>query len=195
MRPSLILCSLLFAGCWKTGNTSSHKPAKNDVRVDLASINLGDDCGAAVTETSAKTAPVDAQDIPPGDAGRSFACIQTTMQLQIMNNGSEPTAIRVKRVELLDAGGKVLDDLTAQRPNAWEPATSTYVAWDQVAKGGAVQASYQLIGLDWNKVPGGRWEAHTKTFTLRVTVAVGDSERTVEKKATAPAMIEPDVVT
>jgi hypothetical protein len=52
-----------------------------------------------------------------------------------------------------------------------------------------------LSSPDWNAIAGGRYGAQGKLFTLRVTVTVGSSEKTVEKLSITPIMIEPAVQT
>ncbi len=58
-------------------------------------------------------------------------------------------------------------------------------------------ASYSLSAPSWEVLPGGR--ATVVPFRVRVTIAIGDEERTFDKPAVVsievPAMLEPGVVT
>lgn len=153
---------------------------------------------------AAKVGRSASQDVPArGAAGESMSqervrhsCQQTSMQLYFRANS--PTAVKIKSVELLDASGKHIQDLAVRAPTVWN--NSSYVAWDEKVIGGAkqVSASYALATPDWTKL-GGRMEAQTKTYHLRVVVLVGDAEHTLEKMSISPMVIEvraePDVVT
>ena len=109
--------------------------------------------------------------------------------------GVKPTTIRIKRVELLDTKGNVLEVLTASVPTEWT-SQGAYVAWDETIDArDVIKASYTLNAPNWNKLTKGRFNAHSHTFQLRVTVAIGSSNRTVEKQSITPARIQPMVVT
>jgi hypothetical protein len=142
---------------------------------------------------SASAVPADCA--AEGCGGSRYACEPTSMQLSVRSSMAEPTAIAIKKVELLDKNGLVLGVLTPRTPSKWNG--SAYETWDQqIAPSTSLSASYRLSAPLWHEiVDGGRWEAHTKTFQLRVTVGVGSGERTVEKKAITVAMMEPPVPT
>lgn len=186
----LVLLSLL-ASCWKSGTTHEPPVTKTgDVTIELASVNLGDDCPETIdagANAKASSAPISA-DMP------RMECVQTSMQLSLHGTGAT-TDVRVKRVELLDDHGKLVSVLTPAAPTRW--FDDSYAAWNQQIHGGEnVQASYSLRGLDWSKVAGGRMSNQDRTFTVRVTLAVGSGERKVEKSTTMPKIsIEPGVVT
>ncbi len=198
--------------------------AATDVVVELAGATLGEDCGdsarppppppAAPSTLAQARTEADARRAPPATADRvaehdqseakcagsgcrpPTGCEQTTMQLWLRTPaGPGPTTIRIKRVELLDAKGKPVGELAARQPSKWDDKGS-YVTWDEtVAPDQRLVASYALSSPDWNTITNGRWNAAGKTFTLRVTVVVGSSERTVERQALSPAMIEPQIET
>ncbi len=109
--------------------------------------------------------------------------------------GFKGSSVKIKRVELLDTKGKVVQTLTAGVPASWNAAAGMYVACDEKLGKDAVKATYQLSSPDWNKLTGGRMNAPSHTFQLRVVVTVGGSDRTVEKTAIVPARVEPMVVT
>ena len=113
------------------------------------------------------------------------------MQLSVKAPAAEQ--VSVKKVELLDANGTLINELLATAPQKWDGAA--YAAWDQqVAAGDDIVVAYALGAPDWNKI-GGRYAANGKTFQLRVTLVVGTTERVVLKQAIAAAHIEPAVPT
>jgi hypothetical protein len=134
---------------------------------------------------------------PGGCSGPTRTCTPTSMQLAVRApSDAEATTIRVTKVELLDPSGKtVVDTLTARKPSRWD-GDGAYTGWNEkVAPGQSIAASYLLSTPNWDKLAGNRWNAHTKVFQLRVTVAIGDAERTIEKQSVVPAAIEPEVET
>lgn len=117
------------------------------------------------------------------------------MQLALRASpGAGPSAVKIKKVELLDNRGKFLAVLDARTPMRWDGAS--YVEWrESVDAGQKLNASYLLSSPNWDALTAGRWSAHTKTFQLRVTVAIASSDRTVDKRSITPAMLEPSVPT
>ena len=195
------LLLVALAGC----APADANPTK-DITVELSAVTLGDDCAVvpsnpkpakpsrAAPSTPAVRAPADACD-GPGCGGYS-RCDQTTMQLSIKAPaGTKPTAIKIKKVELLDAKGKVLEVLISKLPSKWD-GSSSYIAWnEQVGAGESVKAMYNLNAPNWNKLTNGRWNAHSKTFQLRVTVTVGSESTTVEKQSITATQLPPAVPT
>jgi hypothetical protein len=196
---------LVIAGCAKSDATPNQ-----EVAVELAAVTLADDCGLnpalpapkiKADADEGKRAP-DAKRKPGSDdldcggmgCGRG-ACEQTSIQLSIKATATaKPTTIKVKKVELLDDKGKLLETLTAKQPSRWN--AKKYIAWNEsVAAGETLATSYLVSSPNWNKLTNGRRNAHTKKFQVRVTLAVGTQSRTFEKQVTAPAMVEPDVDT
>lgn len=215
---ALAAAAAALAGCWSNSKPGT-TPQRGDVTVNLAAVTLADDCGedfaapppvAAGESVSQSRAPITAADIPPGVAQGSCAsegdcahigrraCEQTTMQLSVRSTAGAPTSIRIKRVELVDEHGTLIGQLDARAPVVW--VSDAYKPWDQtVAPGATLAASYALSAPPWEQLEGGRWGAASKSFQLRVTLAVGEADRTIDKVAivstVAPAMIEPPVVT
>ena len=200
-----------LAGCWSNSKPGP-PPQRGDVAVDLAAVTLAEDCGtdftapppaAAASQASHASAPRGPGDVAQGSCAsesdcsgmRARACEQTTMQLAVRSTSGAPTNIRIKRVELVDEHGKLIGQLEARAPTVW--ANDGYQPWDQtVAPGATLATSYALSAPPWDQLEGGRWGAASKTFQLRVTLAIGDADRTIDKVAiVAPAMIEPPVVT
>lgn len=214
MRVALLLALIACSG---------NRSSKDGVTVELASVTLANDCGSygapppppsvmasreapsrqagAAAQESAASMAAD-QDISAAEAvpGRSRlhrgGCQQTSMQLYF--RASAPASVKVKKVELLDVAGKYLQDLTPRLPTQWNG--SAYVAWDEKVVGGNTQvsASYALAAPNWDRL-GGRMTAQTRSYHLRVVIAVGDAEHTLEKMSITPVVIEvhpePDVVT
>lgn len=131
----------------------------------------------------------------PGSYAPSY-CQQTSIQLALQATGtSAPTPVKIKKVELLDANGKFVAELTASGPTKWSDAGS-YQAWDQtVAPSEQAAVSYVLSSPAWHSMEGGQYAQTGKTFQVRVTVLVGAKDRVVEKKAIQPAMMPPPVPT
>ena len=92
--------------------------------------------------------------------------------------------VAVKKVELIDERGATV---WSDAAGADQPCDPTLPA------GGKLSVSDALSAPDWSKIPGGRWEAHAKKVQPGITLTLGTADRTVEKKAIAPAMIEPAV--
>lgn len=192
------------------GRTARDRLAGNGdaVVVELAAVTLGDDCGdhgsipppvasAGKPHPGVMAVPAEA---PPGDICENCApyrphCDQTSMQLSLRaTTGTGSTTVSIKRVELLDSRGNFLSDLSARAPTRWDGAT--YTPWNQnVDAGQTLAASYSLSSPNWNELTGGRWQAHTKSFQLRVTLTVGSKNRTVDKQSITPALLEPAVPT
>jgi len=106
------------------------------------------------------------------------------------------SSVKIKRVELLDTKGAVVQVLTASAPMQWSVTQGAYIAWNEKVGGkDAVRATYNLSSPDWNKLTKGRMNAPGHTFQLRVIVTVGGAERSVEKSAIVPARVAPMVVT
>jgi hypothetical protein len=197
-----------FAGCW-----SSSKPGptaqRGGVTVDLAAVTLAEDCGddfaapPPAASASQASMPKMAGDVAQGSClegsecgGGARACEQTSMQLAVRSTSDAPTIIRIKHVELVDESGKLVGRLEPRAPVVW--ASDGYRPWDQtVAAGTTLATSYALSAPPWHALDGGKWGAASKTFQLRVTLVIGDSDRTIDKVVAiaAPAMIEPPAVT
>lgn len=194
------LSLLVLAGCWTSSQPSTPLTPDGQVTVELAAVTLGDDCN----DTESIAPPV-ARDKPSPNAGAPMPadicvgcapirphCDQTSMQLAL--RAATPVQIKVKKVELLDGRGAFLATLEARTPMRWNG--ESYVGWTQtVDAGGTLNASYLLSSPNWDALTNGRWSAHTKTFQLRVTLAIGSAERTVDKQSITPAMLEPPVPT
>jgi hypothetical protein len=193
------LSLLILGACWTSSPqpTVTPQPSAPDVKVTLASVMLGDDCdhefGLAPAPAKAPM-PADCAPGPNGCGSPKMSCEQTSMQLSLhASEGAGSTNVRVKKVELLDVRGNVLGELAARSPAKW--TGSAYEMWnEQIAPNQKLNATYALSAPDWDKL-GGRWNAHSKTFQLRVTLAVGTRDRVALKQSITPAMLEPPVPT
>jgi len=191
---------------------------QGDVKVELSAVTLGHDCGgswtppppatraAAPAEEAAPATPMKRPAAPAvacaqghdcgGGSHHRGDCQQTSLQLALhaAGNGS-PTPIRIKKVELLDAKGGFISELTASSPTRWSDAGS-YQTWDQlVAPGEHAAVSYQLSSPSWHAMEGGQYAQTGKTFQVRVTLLVGAKDRVVEKQAIQPTIMPPAVPT
>jgi hypothetical protein len=220
-----VVVAIALAACESTSTPGPTKPDPGfspapEIAVELAGVTLAEDCADGIAtkpitppaqpvqQTPKPAAKVDAnasQDISAGACAggpgscrgpSQPACEQTAMQLSVkVPAGVAASSIKVKKVELLDDAGTAVGELTARAPTKWDGGA--YIAWDEALPGGAAQlsASYKLTQPDWNKLTGGRMNAPSKRFRLRVTFAIGSKDRVVEKQSITPAMPEPVVVT
>ncbi len=169
------------------------------VDVAIASVTLADDCGTGPTavppaQPQAQVQAGDSLHEPAAkrSAGASMsmarrACEQSSVQLRVANGTDAASKVTIQKVELLDARGAKVADLTPRAPSRW--ADDTYQAWDeQVAASATLQVSYALTAPS---------VARGATYTVRVTLVTGDGERTLEQPVhlEAEASLPPGVVT
>jgi hypothetical protein len=216
---------LLLFGCAKSEPTKDPGPAVTpvapEITVALAGVTLADDCGdgaptkplppppspaaagsgqqpasPAASMPAAESVSAGACAGPGCGALPQPACEQTSMQVALRAPaGAAATKIRIKQIELLDHTGKSVGTLTARAPSKWD-GKGTYVSWDEaLAAGTELVASYKLSAPDWTTLTGGRWNAPSKRFSLRVTVTISDKDRTIEKQSIVPTTPEPAVAT
>ena len=183
------------------------KPGRNDEcralsDLSIASVTLADDCGTGPT-AEPPVAEAGSMQQPAGPAGEresmskgsarasmsgDRACEQSSVQLRVANGTTAASAISIKKVEVLTESGDVIGELQWRTPSRW--VDDAYQAWDeQVAPSQVLQVSYSLTAPG-PVLPG-------STYTVRVTVAAGDGERTIETKTTlqAEASLPPGAVT
>lgn len=187
------------------------------IEVRLSSVTLADNCNTPVKPGVPKTkfakppatpaAPATRDDVAPSDApaqitkpgapgvaprGR-FGCQQTSMQLQIASTSAKSTPIRIKRVELLDEKGKLVEVLAAREPTRW--TDSGYALWDQtVGANETLEASYSLTAPSWHKMSNGR--GRDRLYQLRVVVSAGGKTQRIDLQSISPVnMREPAVPT
>jgi hypothetical protein len=190
-----IVAALALSSCWKS-TAEPKRPEAGGVDVALASVTLGDNCGRAPVAqepAAAKRAPsaelADASN--SGAPAGNISCEPSAMVLSLKSTGNA-TKIAIKRVEVLGADGKAIGELTPSNPTLW--TESAYVPWDEaLAAKQTAQATYTLTVFDWSKVEGGRYSG--TPLTVRVTLEVGSTERTVTKQTEIRTMPDPDVVT
>lgn len=205
MKRILTPCLLLIA---VASCATSEAKTPDELSVVLASVTLADQCpnatpppptGFAKPPATAKTTTAPAARgscAGPGPcSGPRRHCEQTSMQLTFKPAVALDSSVRIKKVELLDAKGKVVQVLMAAGPMAWSASAGAYVKWDEKLGKDVVNASYTLSSPDWNKLTKGRINAPGYTFQLRVIVSAGGADRTIEKTAIVPARVEPMVVT
>lgn len=195
-RPSSLLVFVVGVAC-SAGPARTPKPDPNTVDVAIASVTLADDCGGgpttappiAVAPQAQAAEQASAQKISAGASlsQAKRACEQSSVQLRVTNGTAAPSAIAIQKVELLDESGAAIADLAARAPSRW--SDDTYQAWDErVAPSETLQVSYALSAPLVQR---------GATYTVRITIATGDGERTIEQRATleAEASLPPGVVT
>jgi hypothetical protein len=196
LRPALFL-ALVTAACGASSEPDTTTPPTNahdQVEISIASVTLADDCGggpsagfaqppAAEHEGPSQGAAMKSQAISAGDR----ACEQSSIQLRIANPTDEASSIAIQTIEVIDASGARVAELTSRAPSRW--VDSAYQAWDeQIAPNQVLQVSYAL------STP---YLARGASYTVKVTLATGDDQRTLEQKTTlqAEASLPPDAVT
>ena len=167
--------------------------AASAVVVAVASITLADDC-----PREGKTAAIEAEPKAKMKADRddsaasrnsrakreAAACVQTAVQLDLRSSATAATTITLRKVELIDATGRVLGELTPRSPDRWTDEGS-YVAWDQsLAAGVTLKASWALSAPTWATYGTTKSAAAAQVFQLRLTVAVNGADQIVEGQAT-----------
>lgn len=188
-----VLLFAAVAGCWSSSQPKPEPKGTGDVEVTVSSVSLGDDCPDPGAPTPDEPVHGSCAEGSECNFGRHPSCEQTSLQLSFHANGAA-TKIQIKKIELLDTSGKQLGTLQPRKPTKWSDS-GAYVEWDQVVAAGAtMKASYSLSAPDWDKLPGGRFDA-TTTYKVRVVVTVGDKEQSFEKEATVSATQEAPVVT
>ncbi len=193
-----------LVGCSKAGPTEPPAPVSQPqtpafkapapggkVVVEMTAATLADDCGGTPPSSpppAAKTAtkkrePADTNSFKSDDMNRRDSkmkrkCEQSSMQLSLASPaGAKSAELRIRRVELLDAGGALIGQLTPSSPTMWSDAGS-YVPWDQQIEPGRVNAvSYVLSQPDWSAVK----DRANKTYVLKAVITVGGADETVQK--------------
>jgi hypothetical protein len=173
-------------------------PTGEPVQISIAAVTLADDCGhgptvAPVPETASIEKPGRrrSKDVSMGRESMSLAgaraCEQSSLQLRVENASGAPATITIRKIEIIDEHGAMVGELTARAPSRW--VGDTYQAWNEEI--GADQIMQVSYALSEPYVHAG------ESYTVRVTVAAGDDERTVERRTMieAPASLPPGVVT
>jgi hypothetical protein len=203
VRRSLFLA--LTAAALSCGGTVTDPTLPNGepVQISIAAVTLADDCGTGPrTPPAPETASIQKQPSRK-EAGREArsvaydsewagargdrACEQSSLQLRVENGTGAPATISIRKIEIVDERGTTVGELTAREPSRW--MDDAYQPWDeQIGADQIMQVSY---ALSQPFVHAG------ESYTVRVTVAAGDDERTVERRTMieAPASLPPGVVT
>jgi hypothetical protein len=203
LRTSLFLALSAFAlSCGGSPNPDTtprpdHPPTGSQVDLAIASVTLADDCGTpptAIPELRSGISIEERDDRPakPQFASMSrmrgdTACEQSSIQLRVANGTSAAATISIRKVEVLDDTGALVGELASRSPSRW--ANDAYQPWDeQLAPADVLQVSYALSAPN---------VARGESYTVRVTIATADGERTLEQRTTleAEASLPPGAVT
>jgi hypothetical protein len=185
MRTAWLL-ALSTAACWHSQTTTTTSPPpSNPVEVTVSSVTLGDDCGGVAEDEAEGKTRCDNDRL-------AEECAQTSLQLAV-TSGDGASTLRVKKVELVADNGIVLE-LAAHRPTTWSQS-GAYKPWNQqIAANEQLKVMYALDSPDWDRL-GGRWASQSRTFQVRVTLAIDANERVFETRAEVAAMMEPMIET
>jgi hypothetical protein len=184
------------------------------VSVVVASVTLEQDCPdppPATPASSERPAPAPAQKVAPGasapmpprpgDAPSAVAhrraCQQSTLQLEIRNDGKAEAGIRIASIELRDVqSNSVLVPIASRLPSAWADG-ATYDQWNErIAANAKLNVSYRLTPPEWYTVEGklgSGIDSHGRQFELGVTVEIDGKPITVRSPAftRAPEIVMP----
>ncbi len=180
-------------GSATVGTATPTVTAASNVVIAVASITLADDCPRASQTAALEAAPKakmkadrDSTYYPGGNQAtkESAACVQTSVQLDLRSAASAAAKITLRKVELIDASGKVLGELTPRAPDRWTDEGS-YVEWDQsLAAGASLKASWALSAPAWTAYGTTKAMAAGQVFQVRLTVAVNGADQVVARQAT-----------
>lgn len=174
---------------------SQPPPDPAEIRVEIASVTLGQECDPAAGAKAEATIKADADVSAAAAADKSAskrkrACEQSTLQLSVWGaQVGKPVELRLGAVELLDENGRALGRLVAREPTRFDG--DVYRVWDQqIAPRSTQTVSYKLGATP---VP----IARDTGYRVQVHVTVGGRERTVTKslRLESPAYAPPDVKT
>jgi hypothetical protein len=186
------------------------------VSVVVASVSLESNCpdpAPAAPETPAvaqeiappskRSAPSAGAPMPPrpGDAPSAVAgrraCQQSTLQLEIRNDGKSEAGIRIASIELRDVqSNSVLVPIASRLPSAWADG-ATYDQWNErIGANTKLNVSYKLTPPEWYSVEqklGSGVDSHGRQFELGVTVEIDGKPITVRSPAftRAPEIVMP----
>lgn len=184
------------------------------VSIVVASVTLEEDCPDPAPATPAVVAPgavAPAHEIAPsagapmpprpGEApsvvAHRRACQQSTLQLEIRNDGKAEAGIRIASIELRDVqSNSVLVPVRSRLPSAWADG-ATYDQWNErIAANTKLNVSYRLTPPEWHTVEGklgGGVDSHGRQFELGITVEIDGKPVTVRSPAfaRAPELIMP----
>lgn len=198
LRSTLLASLAAFAvacGGSKPQQPPIKKPVPNTVDVAIASVTLAEDCGTGPTtqppaQSMSRTRPstefADMAEAPARSMAKRM-CEQSSVQLRVANGTAAASDISIKKVELIDESGNVLRELTPREPSKW--TGDSYQPWDgKIDAAQTLQISYSLSEPAVSA--GG-------TYTVRVTIASAEGDKTLETKKTleAPASLPPGAVT
>lgn len=161
------------------------------VSASIASVTLGDDCGAGAGAAKAPAAG-DCAPVPdagsgdsgfaPGGCGGGTYCQQSNVQISFTAvGGSNSAQVQVVSVKLVNATtGALVDTLTAKKPQAWNG--TVYAAWDQTIKPSSeLKASYDLSAPSWNSTGStdARGLSYSTKYRLHLTLRIDGVEFTL----------------
>lgn len=181
---SLAIAGLLALACAShdgVGNDPDGAVATAQLRATIASVELLEDCpdrplAQARSSEYAKSAN------PAQDT--QLSCVQSTMQLALAHDASDPQRIEVVAVRLvLAGGGDVLATLASREPRKWSDA-GAYENWDErVPVGAEIKASYEITPPNWaevqQKLIGRPGDTFDQRYVVEVDLKLGGKTTTV----------------
>ncbi|MBV1857658.1 MAG: hypothetical protein KUG77_04540 [Nannocystaceae bacterium] len=170
------------------------------IEVLMTAATLADDCGGG---PNTRPKPVTADKKKEKGAVKSDRarmskakrrCQQSSIQLSISApQGTAPTTMTVKSVELLLASGESVGMLETRSPSVWSDADG-YAPWDEkVEPGQDLSVTYAVTSPQWNQVKNRR----SQSYSVKAVISIAGSDQTLKQNVVVdvPASLPPNVKT
>lgn len=195
-----LLALALVAGCASHEGAPGSEPTDDpaQLRASIASIELLEDCPDPAPEAEpdpeSQARESEAKTSRP-DLDRRASCTQSSVQLALSHDGTQPQRIDVVGVRLLRADTKEsLATLRTRAPSRWN-GQGVYKPWDQlVPKGDAIQVSYRMTAPDWNAVQQqlGEQSTYSQAYVVEIDLSMAGAVTTL--RSTELSRIPDEVV-
>ncbi|HET6585637.1 MAG TPA: hypothetical protein VFG69_19390 [Nannocystaceae bacterium] len=179
---SLAIAAVLALACTSHEGVGGNDPETAlpavQLRATIASAQLLEDCPDA--QAAQARSSEYAKEAHPSPR----TCTQSTMQLSLAHDGSDPQRVEIAAIRLLTADGKdTLATLSSREPSKWSDAGG-YGAWDErVPVGAEIKVSYEITPPNWaqvqQKLGRGRGDTFDERYIVEVDVKMGGKITTV----------------
>lgn len=167
------------------------------ISATISAVTLGDECATAAGGGFAPTPAGDCAPAPapsggasskeaPGGCGSRSYCQQSNVQIAFnASAGTSAAHVEIVSVKLFDgATGKLVDTLTASKPQAWNG--NGYATWDQTIKPASdTKASYDLTAPAWSTLDasGSTKSSYSTEYKLQIDLRIDGVEVIIESTA------------
>lgn len=181
---ALVLCGVVPSACLSSHGSSG---SALEVEASIASVTLGDDCGA---EPAARDAGTGLWGDCAEDRCPSF-CEQTGVRLTLDATAEgDPVSFEILAIRLYTMEGALVGELSPREARLF--VGGAYTTWDeQIEAGESLHVTYDTNAPDWASIGGGDpWTTYGMSFRVEVRVRIDGVERTLEfSPASREAMI------